>query len=133
MQKVLVATKQTQGTRKNDFFNCKPFEFVHFAMECDGERVDGSCGCRRSMIGFESGTATTTILVAERPVDFKDYAFALHKAYRDSGWGDVIGLEDATEEARELTKIADYFEVGDVIEKRGSQFVKRTRAVVSVS
>ena len=40
--KILVATKETQGNRKNDFCFCDEEEIVKAGMECDGESVDGS-------------------------------------------------------------------------------------------
>ena len=49
--KLLVATTKTQGQRKNDFCWVPEDEIVQFAFVCDGEKIDGSCGCRRSMSG----------------------------------------------------------------------------------
>ena len=48
--KVLVATRNTQGQRGNDFCFVPEGEIVAFpAAECTGEKIDGSCGCRRSV------------------------------------------------------------------------------------
>ena len=38
----LVATKETQGQRKNDFSHAREGELVKFGFECDGEEVDGN-------------------------------------------------------------------------------------------
>ena len=47
---------------------CEEGELVRFATECDGERVDGRCGCRRSMTGMSTLKATTTVR-CEAPAD----------------------------------------------------------------
>lgn len=52
--KVLVATTKRQGMRKNDFCHATEGELVKFSFECDGEKVDGKCGCKRSMGGINS-------------------------------------------------------------------------------
>jgi hypothetical protein len=58
--KVFVSTKDGQGIRNNDFSWTNEGELVKFALECDGEKIDGKCGCRRSMSGFDTHKATTT-------------------------------------------------------------------------
>lgn len=55
--KVMVATREGQGFRENDFSWTKENELVGFTSECDGETIDGNCGCRRSMSGFDTHTA----------------------------------------------------------------------------
>ena len=56
--KMLVATKETQGKRRNDFCWATEGELVRFAFQCDGEAVDGRCGCRRSFCGLDSHKAS---------------------------------------------------------------------------
>ena len=127
--KILVATNKTQGRRKNDFCHTTEDELVMFAFECDGETVDGSCGCRRSFSGCDSHRATTTALVEERLLDTKGYAEIILKALQDGGWvndpADDEGREWAEKDATELARIADTFKVGAVIEKRGNTLNSR--------
>lgn len=124
--KVLVATERGQGSRKNDFAHATPGELVTFASECDGEPVDGACGCRRALGGVESHKATTTFTVEERPITLKDLTAALDKSLREGGWVDE-GEDDAwaREDAREIARIAAAFPVGAVIERRGNNFKTR--------
>ena len=68
--KILVATKETQGFRDSDFSWAREGELVRFDSECDRDknRIDGGCGCRRSMVGLETGRATTTFKVVEMDI-----------------------------------------------------------------
>jgi len=63
--KALVATKQTQGQRKNDFCFVPEGEPVFWACECDVGSVDDDCGCHRSLCGVETLKTTTTFKVVE--------------------------------------------------------------------
>ena len=60
--KILVGTTETQGRRKNDFCYTKEGEVLCFHLECDGETVDGSCGCKRSMSGVDTNKATGIVV-----------------------------------------------------------------------
>lgn len=117
--KVLVATSKTQGKRKNDFTHAIEGEFVSFTMECDGEKVDGPCGCRRSFAGFDSRRATTTVLVAETDMTREDFVAAYRAAMNASGWGEFMDEADFYADADELLRIAAAAPVGTVLEKRG--------------
>lgn len=64
--KILVSTKAGQGVRRNDFSFAAEGEPVVLGFECDGEGVDGKCGCRRSMVGISERRATTTFTVLDR-------------------------------------------------------------------
>jgi hypothetical protein len=65
--RVLVATKESQGTYPGDFSWTVEGELVRFPLaECDCSCSD-RCGCKRSFAGFSSHRATTTAIVAERP------------------------------------------------------------------
>jgi hypothetical protein len=116
--KALVATYQTQGTRKNDFFWTKAGELVTFGFECDGETIDGGCGCKRSMVGTLSHKATTTFSV----VDFgrmteREYRREINKAYKE------MGFEKAPKGTIEnLLEIAGQHTHGTVLERRGNKF-----------
>src|SRR5262245_27740329 len=83
---VLVATPQTQAQRRNDFCWCDEDEPVRFALACDGERVDGPCGCRRSMTGTSTLKATTTFRVELLPISRAEFVAMLKDSYRKSGF-----------------------------------------------
>lgn len=129
--KILVSTKETQGQRKNDFCHVPEGEIVTFATECDGESVDGHCGCRRSMIGVECMHATTTIKVVDDPnltyQKFQDIIMAYMKKWHgDSSLFKESELRKmALQETRELLKMASYFDIGAGLEKRGAKFQER--------
>ncbi len=127
--KVLVATSETRGQRKNDFGHATDGEIVTFGSECDGEPVDGSCGCRRAMVGVESRKATTTFKVVEMPdLTLEGLAEKVHDSLKAGGWSadDEPGRRSwAADDARELARLAGFFEVGTVVEKRGKKFQAR--------
>ena len=129
MLKVMVSTHETQGTRANDFCWVPDGELVNFAMECDGEAVDGSCGCRRSMGGLISHKATTTIRVVEREMTTEQYVQAVYDSYVSGGWAAIDTGEDwkeiAQADVEDLLQIADTFPLNSVLEKRGNTFVLR--------
>lgn len=122
--KVFVATKRGQGIRKNDFCHAAEGEPVKFVFECDGETVDGVCGCKRSMGGVKSHKATTTMEV----LDFDDmtperYARPLHISDTKGGW--TPSEEESKSEAEELARLAASFDGGALVEKRGNAFRER--------
>ncbi len=121
--KVLVATKQTQGQRPDDFSYTLVGELVRIpAVICDCP----DCGCERAMEGLASHKATTTFTVAERTdLEPVDYRRILLDHLLDGGW--VIGGPDDPENAwvgeyieRHLG-LAAHFEVGDVLEIRNDR------------
>ena len=123
MLPVLVATKETQGQRKNDFSWCNEDEPVRFAFECDGENVDGRCGCRRSMSGLSTKKATTTMRVKFLPITRSEYVAMLKSSYEESGFPlDAATLDG---EANQLLAFAAAFPTTAVIEKRGSKLQTR--------
>lgn len=133
---VLIATKHGQGTRDNDFSWTTPGERVLLSgFECDGEYIDGSCGCRRSFIGIDSSRATTTCIVE---VDSLETVDTLHKRIIDyyvrTGWANpkdkssmVEWNEEALEDAMEIAAIAALYKPGDVLERRGDEVGCRGR------
>jgi len=121
--KVLVATKETQGKRKNDFSYTDSGEPVRFAFECDGESVDGRCGCRRSMCGMNSLKATTTVQVKNEKLSLKEYKSKIQKSLQKGGWN--LTEKIIADEAKELLRIANHFPEGTVLEKRGDGFAAR--------
>ena len=125
---ILAATNDTQGQRKSDFNWCEEGEPVMLGFECDHDKnqIDGGCGCRRSWSGLKSGKAGTTCKVIESDIDVK----ALIVDHYVTGWHFTPEeAEDmASEDMKELTKIAEFFKLGAVIEKRGSKFQRRANA-----
>lgn len=132
--KVLLATMTTQGKRKNDFCNAAPGELVHFALECDGEAVDGKCGCRRSMSGVDSHKATTTMIVVDLPITKTQVADKVKKSLTEGGWMGLMGPEEGEkfvqDEVKDLLEIAEFFEERTIVEKRGGKF--RSRGTLKV-
>ena len=125
--KVFIATTRGQGGRTNDFTFRNDGELVGFPMaECGGEAVDGPCGCRRSMSGAESSQGTTTFTVADRPdLDLETYAWGLGAAKAKDGWPVSPDNEHLLAEAAELARLADEFDLGDVLERRGDAIARR--------
>lgn len=126
--KVLVATKDGQGVRKNDFCWVPEGEILHFGFECDSDRddIDGYCGCRRAMVGLDCAKSTTTMKVAELPVKRREVFDRLVKHYRE-GWKMKVKVakEMARDELKDLLKIVISFPLGVVLEKRGDTFSTR--------
>jgi len=126
--KVLVATKDGQGVRKNDFCWVPEGEILHFGFECDSDRddIDGYCGCRRGMVGLDCAKATTTMKVADLPVKRREVFDRLVKHYKE-GWKMKVkaAKETARDELKDLSKIVASFPRGVVLEKRGDKFQTR--------
>lgn len=122
--KVLVATKQTQGLRANDFCCALEGEMVMFPpIEC--ESIDASCGCRRSMAGLVSHLATTTIVVAEREeLDPDTYFKVISEAHLHQGYvtRELMNDPDVNEWLHDITlelvQVAGMFAPGTVLERR---------------
>lgn len=122
--KVFVATKEKQGKRKNDFSFTDEGELVKFGFECDGESVDGNCGCKRSMCGFDSQKATTTFKVEDRDISEEEFIKLFLQSEKDAGWYKE-GDKDFVDFAKELLKYPASFVVGDILEKRGKKIQTR--------
>jgi hypothetical protein len=127
--KILVATKDTQGQRRNDFMWCREGDIVKFGTECDGEDIDGRCGCRRAMTGVESNSSTTTMKVVDLDITKEKLTEAVRGNYRKGGWYKLMGSEGAEEhikkEVEELIRVAGTFTVGNIVEKRGNKLQSR--------
>jgi len=129
--KVFVSTPESQGERGNDFCHVPEGELVNLPhMTCDGERVDGRCGCKRSVVGLDCHFATTTFKVVEKDMTVFDLAKAIEKSLVSSGWAKLMGPERVTasalEDARELNRLAKKYRPGTVLEFRGSFIRART-------
>lgn len=131
--KVLVATEETQGRRKSDFFWTNVGELVTFGYQCDGnDDLDGGCGCQRSMVGIETLKATTTFEVVERPALTRPLLYdELAGFYKRGGWDKVLDSKDLDAEIHQsiygIEQVCAVFGVGTVLEKRGEEFVPRVK------
>ena len=118
--KVFVATKQTQGFRPSDFSFTSEKEVVRFGSVCDrDEDIDGTCGCRRSMVGLATRKATTTFMVAEIEITDDDYFRLVRNSYMSSGWPNHLIEDFVKEDIVTLKELTDTFPTGMVLEKRG--------------
>ena len=120
----LVGTKETQGKRKNDFSHTEDGEVLMFGSECDGEKVDGGCGCRRALAGVKTAKATTTMKVADVS---EDVIRAGMVGFLVNKWSfdEAEATEFVNEDIKELHKIAEFFGEGTVLERRGRKFGER--------
>ena len=113
---LLVATAESQGQRSNDFSFPPEGELVIFALECDGEGVDGSCGCVRSMVGIDAKTATTTMKVAEVAISFEQLKTRIAEHY--AAWKLKNAAWSYRMEALDLIHVGSHFPLGAIVEKR---------------
>jgi hypothetical protein len=128
--KVFIATKRGQGIRNNDFSHTLDGELVKYGFECDNETVDGHCGCKRSMCGFESQKATTTFMVVDIPITSPEFERRYFMSERNAGWlrETTKGkeLETFRNVAKELLRLANQFPLNIPLEKRGNRIQTRT-------
>jgi hypothetical protein len=122
---VLTATRQTQGNRASDFCHATVGELVRFGSECDGEPIDGSCGCRRSLAGLESGKATTTFCVARLPLSRQELLAKFTESLHRTGWLELLEPGVVAEMVNEHLEIARSFPVGAILERRGDEIRAR--------
>src|SRR4030042_6480117 len=99
--KLLTATSETQGQRPDDFMWCTEGEIVKCGTECDGEEIDGQCGCRRSMVGVQCNKATTTMKVVQVDMSKGELIIALRDSYKKGGWYDLMGTASVEESIQE--------------------------------
>ena len=127
--KILIATHETQGQRKSDFSHVPDGEIVSpNGFECDGERVDGSCGCRRAFSSLgEASTATTTAAIEDRDISRDQLIEVVRDSRTRGGWakGDDSDAGWFAEEADEIIRVGAKFPAGAVIERRGEKVIMR--------
>ena len=121
--RILVATTKTQGARKNDFCFVPEAEPVMFGFECDNEPIDGGCGCRRAMVGVSCLKATSTVAVAETPLDRDGLVADFVKSSKRSGFN--LTAAEVAPMADDIIRIAGRFGTGAVLERRGDAFRAR--------
>lgn len=88
------------------------------------EDVDGPCGCHRSLVGIRSGEPTTTVEVADVPLDMDRLCADVRASLAAAGWLDCVDDDDVAERwvadiAWELVQAGARFPVGTVLERRG--------------
>ena len=127
----LASTKSTQGQRKNDFCFVPEGELLKYGSECDGENIDGKCGCRRSMVGMICSKSTTTMKVIDLDISEIEMLEKLAASTQRAGF--PVTENDKgflLAELKDISRIADYFPVGTILEKRGNQFQVREEAAI---
>jgi hypothetical protein len=114
--KVLVATSETQGQRRNDFDYCVEGELVTVGLVCATDRrdPDGGCGCGRAFAGLNSHRGTTTAKVKEVELSKSDYVEALRSSLAQQGWP----TSDVAELAGWLAQLVSEWPVGTIVERR---------------
>lgn len=129
--KVLVSTVETQGQRKNDYSWVPEGELLRTGgSECDREAIDGRCGCRRAFVGTATSAATTTAKVVDvAEIDREAVAQIVHDSLERDGWfeGSEPKLVESwvEEETKSIVEVAETFEPGTIIERRGSTYQER--------
>jgi len=131
--KALVATWQTQGRRKNDFCHATEGEFVTFGSECDRETVDGVCGCKRALVGFDSSKATTTFRVSVADITEDGLRDLLRAKLTKEGWISEAFTAEQNDEmlaanVSDTISLWSSFEKcpeGTIVERRGRRFNER--------
>ena len=123
--KVLVATEETQGQRKNDFCRVPEGELVFTGPRHTKGAVDDECGCSRSLTGIDCRKGTTTACVVEREITEADLADAIRESVKLGGWP----VEDAiiVKMAHRMRHLTEQFRVGAVLEYRGGTLKERLR------
>lgn len=125
--KLLVATRETQGDRDDDYCYTVEGELVTpIVFECDH---GDECGCQRGFPGLASSRATTTARVADLP-DFTIVQLwqALADSLERQGWlrlfpdpderDDVIG-----EHVRTIRFICESLPEGAVVRRQGDRIM----------
>lgn len=121
--KILVATRDTQGERPDDFFFAQECEIV---MLDDCDELHPGCSCKRSMVGAESGKGTTTMLVIESDLTRAGFIERIRKANSIAGFDELVSESIFEAEADELLKLAAQFPAGAIVERNGDDFTVRT-------
>ena len=122
--RLLVATRRGQGARPGDFSSCEAGELVMPPAHACDEPVDGSCGCRRSLVGLRTHRATTTVEVADLPLTMDGLCALVRASLTEAGYLGCIDDDEVAERwvadiAWELVQAGARFSVGTVLERRG--------------
>lgn len=129
--KLLVATRLTQGQRKNDFAFTRDGEIIYQGTRCTHGSTDDACGCHRSLTGAESLKSTTTMEVLSDPsFTTEKWTQRVAESLRLAGW--YPSIASARNSAQGLlcqmqTSIKP-FKPGSIVELRDDELVLRTIA-----
>lgn len=123
----IVATKETQGQRDNDFSFTTEGELVKLGFECDHyEDPDDECGCGRSLVGMDSSKGTTTMKIVEVDLTSEEILQKLIESEKISGWAlDDEFINNLRKQVEFISHIASLKPLGTVYEKRGHIFQAR--------
>ncbi len=125
--KYLVATKEKQGKRSNDFSYADEGHIATFGSMCDGATVDDKCGCKRAMVTPSNAKATTTVKVVEFTQKQQEQAFdeILNHYQKDWGFPKEQATKMTVDELHQNMNIARGFDLGSVLEIRGNKVQTR--------
>ena len=127
--KIPVSTKQTQGSRENDFSFVPDGEVLYPSWTCTNGVADDKCGCSRALSGVHTHKGTTPARVIELPRD--EYAAYIRIATSDAQGGSMVLRAIMGPPAVIVDRIARglaKFREGDVVEYREGEFGLRERA-----
>lgn len=117
---ILVSTKAGQKLRPGDFCWVAEGEPVVLGFECDGEAVNGKCGCRRSMVGISDRRATTTFTVFDRPdLDEAGFVALIKPGVERAGFKAGQVDSEVSYQIRFIKAVTADFVPGIVLERRG--------------
>jgi hypothetical protein len=121
--RILVATRETQGWRSDDYNFCIEGELVWIQQPCgrDLRDPDGPCGCGRGFAGAASHRATSTAMVVASDMTRQELVLAFKTSLADGGWP-AEWAEDVT---KENLAIAARWPAGTVVERRLDGFNSR--------
>jgi hypothetical protein len=124
--KVLTATAAGQGARDNDYNWTVEGELVLIGYACGTDRLDpdGGCGCGRAFTGLSSHRGGTTAVVRDLPLTRQDVATALVGHHESTGFG-APPAEELRAELDELLGLAEFFQVGALLERRLNEIAVR--------
>ena len=119
--KALVATKATQGTRRNDSMECVEGELLWMLEPCPASRrnPDGRCDCGRMFMGMSSQRVTTTAIVRDIPwLTRANYAAALRACFDAHGWCPCCTRRPVLDVIDDLMARAGVLPVGVIVGRR---------------
>lgn len=143
--RVLVATNELQGHRRDDYAHTVEGELVVAEV---AECANPGCGCDRGFPGLASSQATTTAIVVDLPHITPDDLYTVVADWLDrSGWSDLFRSADQAdnhftsefddveemidaivdEHLETIATVCDSFAVGTIVERSGTMI--RARAI----
>ena len=121
--KVLIATRELQGDREDDFSRTVDGELVYDSGPCLRVRqgADWLCECAIAFRGVASGELTTTAIVADLPLRPLEYERAFRDGFRRHGH-----CADCARKASHAARtLAMRWPVGTIVERDQLVFLPR--------